>query len=151
MTTETYHYKLNGDSRIVTRAPKQRLIKINLMCVDGHQSINYNAHINARKNLSKNGFQLYDFLELLPHGLIWSMSSKVLYEETALKEDTYAKAFRELIEKGYLWAAPISTDDGVVNHDTYHFYEDPEKSPKKQYEVRPTQTVKQPSWVKFNK
>jgi hypothetical protein len=151
MTTETYHYKLNGDSRIVTRAPKQRLIKINLVCVDGHQSINYNAHIKARTNLSKNAFQLYDYLEFLPHGMIWAMSSSNLYAESALKEDTYAKAFRELIDKGYLWAAPISTDDGVVNHDTYHFYEDCEMNPKKKYEVTQQQTVKQPSWVKFNK
>lgn len=146
MTTETYHYKLNRESRIVTRAPKQRLINIHLVCVDGHQSINYNAHIKARTNLSKNAFQLYDFLELLPNGLIWSMSSKVLYEETALKEDTYSKAFRELLDKGYLFAAPIQTDDGVVKYDTYHFYEDCDMNPKKQYEVSPAnQEKKEPS------
>lgn len=142
MTTETYHYKLNGETRTVTRAPKQRLIHIHLLCVDKHKSVNYNAHIKARKNLSKNAFQLYDYLQFTPDGMLWAMSSSNLYEESALKEDTYAKAFRELLDKGYLFEAPIVTDECIVKHDTYHFYEDCDMNPKKQYEVSPANQEK---------
>ena len=130
MTTETYHYIFGTESRTVTRAPKQRLIQIHLVNANGHQSINYNSHMNARSCLSKNAFQLYDYLEFIPSGMIWAMSSSNLYEESALKEDTYSKAFKELIEKGYLHADPIKTTEGTIKEDTYHFYEDPELNPR---------------------
>ena len=109
MTTETYHYIFGTESRTVTRAPKQRLIQIHLVNANGHQSINYNSHMNARACLSKNAFQLYDYLEFIPSGMIWAMSSSNLYEESALKEDTYSKAFKELIEN-------MSKESGCSKH-----------------------------------
>lgn len=125
MTTETYHYSIGNEKRVVTRAPKQRLIHIHQVCEKGHQSINYTAHLTARKNLSKNAFLLFDYLEFIPNDFIGALSSSNLYAETTLKEASYAKAFQELIDKGYLVKAPVYVDEGVVYYDTYHFYEDP--------------------------
>lgn len=132
MTTKTFYYTLpSGEERAVKQAPNQRLIEIHLACPE-HGGINFDAHKRARKELSKNAFQLYDFLVCLPNGLIWSMSSKVLYEESQLTETTYSKAFQELIDKLYLRSAKIFTSNpanGTLTYNTYHFYENPEKNP----------------------
>lgn len=126
MTIETYFYKQDNKDRVVTRAPKQRLLHLHLVCDDKHKSINYNAHIKARANLSKNAFQLFDYLEFIPDGLVWALSSSNLYKESSLTEQTYAKAFKELIDKGYIVEKPITVTNVPVYHDAYHFYEDPE-------------------------
>lgn len=133
MTTETYFYKLNNEMRTVTRAPKQRLIQIHQVCDNGHNGINFTAHKEARSNLSKNAFELYDYLEFLPDGIVWAMSSSNLYKESALKEKTYSLAFQELLDKGYLFECPIKVADGVVKYDAYHFYEDNKLNPRAQF------------------
>lgn len=132
MTINTIHYKLpNGEERTIKQAPNQRLIEIHAACSE-HGGINFDAHKQARKDLSKNAFQLYDFLSCLPNGLIWSMSSKVLYEETQLRESTYKAAFEELLEKLYLRQAPIFTThlaNTRLTYNTFHFYENSTMNP----------------------
>lgn len=143
MTTETIKYERNGEKRTVSRSPKQRLIEIHLVCEGRHESINYNAHLTARKELSKNAFQLYDFLEFIPNGTIWALSSKVVYQDTALTEETYPKAFQELIDKGYLIKGVIVHSEGSTKVDTYHFYEQPPLQPTKI--IEPTATPEKSS------
>lgn len=145
MTTETYFYSYNHEVRTVTRAPKQRLLHLHLVCADGHKSINYNAHIKARANLTKNAFQLYDYLEFISDGLVWSLSSSNVYKETDLTEQTYAKAFKELIEKGYIVKQPITITTAPVFEDAYHFYEDPDLASKVVAEAKHPLQVNKPT------
>lgn len=132
MTINTIYFNLpNGDERAVKQAPNQRLIEIHLACAE-HGGINFDAHKQARKTLSKNAFQLYDFLSCLPDGLIWSMSSKVLYEESQLRESTYKAAFEEMLEKHYLRSSPIYTtnkNNPILKYNAFHFYENVEMNP----------------------
>ena len=132
MTINTIYYKMpNGEERTIKQAPNQRLIEIHSACYE-HGGINFEAHKQARKELSKNAFQLYDFLACLPNGLIWSMSSKVLYEETQLRESTYKSAFQELLDKFYLRSAVIRTTNvanSTLTYNTYHFYENATTNP----------------------
>lgn len=125
MTSEKYFFELDGKTKSVTRSPNQRLIHIHLRCEGGYGSVNYTAHIKARKGLSKNAFELYDYLEFHHNDIIWSLSSKHLYSETQLTETTYAKAFNELVSKGYLVKKPITATTVPVTVNAYHFYEDP--------------------------
>lgn len=124
-SSECYFYKQDGTTKTVYRSPNQRMIHIHLLCERGHNSINYTAHINARKNLSKNAFQLYDYLEFTPNDTVWALSSSNLYKESCLTEQTYAKAFNELLEKGYLVKQPITITTAPVIENAYHFYEEP--------------------------
>lgn len=126
MTIRTIHYTLpDGEKRIVKQSPNQRLIEIHLACPE-HGGINFDARKRARTALSKNAFQLYDFLCCFPNGLIWALSSKVLYEESQLREASYKSAFNELLEKGYIKRKDILTtnkDNLRLTYNTYHFFE----------------------------
>lgn len=125
-TTDHYTYfdKHNNISKSVSRAPKQRIIHTHLVCENGHNSINYTAHKKARAKLSKNAFQLFDYLEFMPNDTVWALSSSNLYKESSLTEQTYKKAFEELLEKGYLVKKPITITNVPVIEDAFHFYED---------------------------
>ena len=133
MTTNTYTYTLKGEKRSIIQAPNQRVIQIHNVCEEGHGGVNLKAHKKARAELSTKGFVLYDFFICFTDGLIWSMSSKVLYRESSLRESTYAKAFQELIDKCYLQKCDILVDDGYIRDNAYHFYEDSDKNPSKKY------------------
>lgn len=142
MTTNTYTYTFKGEKRSILQSPNQRVIQIHLVCEDGHGGVNLKAHKQARSSLSCRAFVLYDFFICKPDGLIWSMSSKVLYEESALTETTYAKAFQELIDKFYLQPCDILVDGDCIRNNAYHFFEDSDMNPKKQYAVSPANQEK---------
>lgn len=118
--TECY---ITPQKLVIYRTPNQRLIQINLICKNNHNSINYEAHINARATLSKNAFELYDYLEFHRNNSIIALSSADVYKSTKLKEQSYAKAFSELLEKGYLVEKPITVTMPQCSKAAYHFYE----------------------------
>ena len=118
--TECY---ITHQNLFIYRTPNQRLIHIHLICDNNHASINYQAHITARATLSKNAFQLYDYLQFHHHDSIIALSSADVYKTTKLKEQSYAKAFNELIEKGYLVANNITKTKPSCSKDAYHFFE----------------------------
>jgi hypothetical protein len=139
--TECYIYNHNGTKKDIYRTPNQRILHIHLVCENNHNSINYTAHINARNNLSKNAFQLYDYLEFNPNDTVWALSSSHLYKQTCLTEQTYAKAFNELLEKGYLVKKPITVTTAPIIENAYHFYEDVSLASKPLNNDKPSKTT----------
>lgn len=112
------HIKKGRDIRL---SYDQKLIQIHKV----REGVNFVANQQAMKTLSANGYLLYMYLLLHNDKRIWALSSKDVFNKTALTVNTYPKAVKELIEKGYLVSGVIDTGIDIISRNAYHFYEQP--------------------------
>lgn len=113
-------------------AKNQKVIQIHRI----KNSINFEANYKAMKNLTSNAYVLYMYLLMHENHRVWALSSKDVYNKTALTDKTYPKAVTELIQKGYLTAGiinlgevregTISKYDRKYKEEAYHLWEDPD-------------------------
>lgn len=118
------HYITNGheENRFIDVVENQKVLKIHKY-TDG---IDYSAHNKARKELTSNAFELYDYIVCHSNEWIWALSSKDVCNESNLTMNKYPKAVAELIDKKYLIAGEIDLGSEQIVKNCYHFYESPE-------------------------
>ena len=100
-------------------SPQQKVFKT----VKIKSSINFDANRKAMKNLTTNAFTLYMYMLINNGDRVWALSSKDVYDNTALKQSTYKSAVKELIDKGYLVPHSIDIGSATFTGNAYYLYE----------------------------
>lgn len=123
MNIQINHDKQNR-SYAIKKSHNQKVIQIK-RANKVTQTINFQANKEAMQELSANGYLLYMYLVMHPHNRVWALSSKTIYNETALTEKPYTGAVKELIEKGFLVPHDIESIYGnwKIKDNAYYFYE----------------------------
>lgn len=109
-------YDCSGHQYTIKAAYNQKVIYIHR-----GKTIDFKLNLQAMSELSSDAYLLYMYLMIRQKDKVWALSSKEVFESTALKKRTYMKAVAELIDKQFLIPGPIEGVD--KNLCTYHLWE----------------------------
>lgn len=113
-------YKCQKAIRIKKERPKEGAL-------DPNFSANKNDMLEAMRELSSVGFNLYMYLLSNQDGYVFGLSKVEVIAKTGISERSYTKAVFELEEKGYLVYTQERAFDGVEQAPIYNFFSRPNR------------------------